>query len=71
VKTPPTATAIAHAGHFDADRTNPGLHLALWQRAIPDNSVATLGIAAGGIWGEQHSNCCLYRLRQEPWRALA
>jgi hypothetical protein len=71
VKANPETTVIPHPGHLDAHRPNPGVHLALWKGAIPDYGLAALGIVAVGILYEQHRNFCLYRLRQEPLRALA
>jgi hypothetical protein len=53
VKANPSATAIPHPGYLDAHRTNPGLHLALPQVAIPDHCLAALGIVAVGILSEK------------------
>ena len=67
----PAATALPHPRHLDTHRPKPGLDLALWQVAIPNDGLATLGIMAVRILGEQHGNFRLYRLRQEARRALA
>jgi len=71
VQANPAATAIPRPGHLDADRPNPGLYLALWQGAIPDDCLAALGIVAIRILGSQHGDFSLYRLRQEALRARA